>query len=91
MVLIGYSGAGGKLIRIHEFPKKFEMTLMLFLGDWGKKIHEKNLKKKSPDTVPLRLQSKLCSSLMGLHSSRVSLLRYKVSRHFIRVSFTAIG
>ncbi len=30
------------------------MTLMLFSWDLGKKIHEKHLKKKSRDTVPLR-------------------------------------
>ncbi len=33
--------------------KKFEMTLMLFSGAWGKMIHEKNLKQKARDTVPL--------------------------------------
>jgi hypothetical protein len=27
---------------------------MLFKGAWGKMIHEKNLKQKSCDTVPLR-------------------------------------
>ncbi len=26
--------------------KKFEMTLILFSGDWGDMIHEKNLKRK---------------------------------------------
>ncbi len=31
---------------LREFSKKFEMTLMLFLGAWGKVIHEKNLKQK---------------------------------------------
>ncbi len=31
---------------LREFPKKFEMTLMLFSGAWGKAIHEKNLKQK---------------------------------------------
>ncbi len=29
---------------LHKFSKKFEMTLMLFSGVWGKVIHEKNLK-----------------------------------------------
>ncbi len=33
--------------------KKFEMNLMLFSGAWGKVIHEKNLKQKSRDNVPL--------------------------------------
>jgi hypothetical protein len=28
------------------FSKKFEMTLMLFSGAWGKIIHEENLKHK---------------------------------------------
>jgi hypothetical protein len=54
------SGTGGKICRrcrwnrwctltceyLREFPKKFEMTLTLFSGAWGKAIHEKNLKKK---------------------------------------------
>jgi hypothetical protein len=38
---------------LREFSKKFEMTLMLFSGAWGKVIHEKNLKQKSRDTIPL--------------------------------------
>jgi len=29
-----------------ELKKKFEMTIMLFLGAWRKVIHEKNLKQK---------------------------------------------
>ncbi len=40
------------------FFKKLEMTLMLFSGAWGKMIHEKNLKQKSRDTVPLRRRQK---------------------------------
>jgi hypothetical protein len=31
---------------LREFSKKFEMTLLLFSGAWGKVIHEKNLKQK---------------------------------------------
>ncbi len=31
---------------LRECSKKFEMTLMLFSGAWGKVVHEKNLKKK---------------------------------------------
>ncbi len=60
------SGAGGKSCRpvsmiwwctliceyLHDCKKKFEMTLLLFSGDWEKKIHEKILKQKSCDTVP---------------------------------------
>jgi hypothetical protein len=52
------SGTGGKICRLchryrwctltceslRGFSKKFEKTLMLFLGAWGKMIHEKNLK-----------------------------------------------
>ncbi len=38
---------------LREFSKKFELTLMLFSGAWGKVIHEKTLSKKSRDTVPL--------------------------------------
>jgi hypothetical protein len=33
--------------------EKFKMTLVLFSGAWGKMIHEKNLKQKSRNTVPL--------------------------------------
>jgi hypothetical protein len=29
-----------------NFRKKIEMTLKLFLGAWGKMIHEKNQKQK---------------------------------------------
>jgi hypothetical protein len=36
-----------------EFAKTFEMTLMLFSSDWGKGIHEKNLKQKSRAHVSL--------------------------------------
>ncbi len=39
-----------------EFSKKFEMILKLLPGAWGKVIHEKNLKQKSRDTVPLSLK-----------------------------------
>ncbi len=39
---------------LREFSKKFEMILLLLSGDWGKVIHEKNLKQKSRDTVPLK-------------------------------------
>jgi hypothetical protein len=31
---------------LRKFRKKFEMTLMLFLGAWGKMIHETNKKQK---------------------------------------------
>jgi hypothetical protein len=34
------TGTGGKIF------KKIQMTLMLFLGAWGKMTHEKNLKQK---------------------------------------------
>jgi hypothetical protein len=30
----------------HEFSKKFEITLKLFSGAWGKTIHENNLKQQ---------------------------------------------
>ncbi len=30
------------------------MTLMLLSGAWGKMIHEKKLKEKTYDTVPLK-------------------------------------
>ncbi len=31
---------------LRKFLKKFETTLMLFSGAWGKTTHEKNLKQK---------------------------------------------
>jgi hypothetical protein len=34
------------LAKLVSFAKKFEMTLMLFSGAWGKVIHEKNLNQK---------------------------------------------
>ncbi len=39
---------------LSEIFKKIEMTLVLVSGAWGK-IHEKNLKQKSRDTVPLKV------------------------------------
>jgi hypothetical protein len=33
---------------ISKCSKKFEMTLLFFPGAWGKVIHEKNLKQKTP-------------------------------------------
>jgi hypothetical protein len=38
-----------------EFSDEFEMTLVLFSRGWGKMIHEKNMKQKSCDTVPLTI------------------------------------
>ncbi len=35
---------------LHDFSKKFEMTLMLLSGVWGKMIHEKNVKQKTTTT-----------------------------------------
>jgi hypothetical protein len=40
----GVIDTGGALSR--EFSKRYEMTMMLFLGAWGKMIHEKNLEAK---------------------------------------------
>jgi hypothetical protein len=37
-----------------NFIKKFKMTLMLFLGAWGKMIHEKNLKQKMSWHCPFK-------------------------------------
>jgi hypothetical protein len=31
---------------LHEFSKKFETALMVYSGNWGKLIHEKNQKSK---------------------------------------------
>ncbi len=38
---------------LREFSKKFETTLMVYSGAWGKLIHEKNRSRKSRETVPL--------------------------------------
>ncbi len=40
------TGGAPRLANICEFSKKFEITLMLFSGAWGKVIHENNLKQK---------------------------------------------
>ncbi len=37
---------------LREFLKNSKMTLTLFSGPWEKMIHEKNVNKKSRDTVP---------------------------------------
>ncbi len=52
----GVVDTGGTLTceYLRAFSKKFEMILMLLSGAWGKMIHEKNLKQKSRDTVPLK-------------------------------------
>jgi hypothetical protein len=42
----GYVDTGGASFDSANFSKKFEMTLVLFSGAWGKMIHEKNLKQK---------------------------------------------
>ncbi len=39
------------------FSKKFDIVLMEYSGAGGKLIDEKNQKRKSRDTVPLRLES----------------------------------
>jgi hypothetical protein len=39
---------------LREFSKKIKTTLLLFLGAWGKMIHEKK-EKKSCDTLPLNI------------------------------------
>jgi hypothetical protein len=39
---------------IREFVKKFEMTLMLFAGAWGKMIHGKNMKQKTSLHCPFK-------------------------------------
>ncbi len=41
--------------RVSRIFEKFEMTLMLFSGAWGKVVHEKKPEaKETRDTVPLR-------------------------------------
>ena len=48
---------------LRKFAKKFETSLMVYSGAWGKLIHEKNQKQKSHDTVPLREIMNLSGSL----------------------------
>ncbi len=51
---ISWCGCGGLTCEyLRKFPKKFEMTIMLFAGTWGKMISDKPRGKKSRDTVPL--------------------------------------
>ncbi len=67
------SGTGGKICRrclwhrwciltceyLRKFSKKFEMTLLLFSGAWGKVIHEKNLKQKISWHCPFNRTSEI--------------------------------
>jgi hypothetical protein len=53
LILVGHLDL--QILYLREFSKKFKTTLLLFSGAWGKMIHEKNLKKKSRDTVPLNI------------------------------------
>jgi hypothetical protein len=46
------TGSAPSLAKSPRIFKKFEMTLMLFSGAWGKMIPEKNLKQESRDAVP---------------------------------------
>jgi hypothetical protein len=45
------------------------MALVLFSGAWGKMIHEKNLSKKSRDTVPLKGQCHKIFDFRFFHES----------------------
>jgi hypothetical protein len=56
------------------------MILMLLSGAWGKVIHEKNLKQKSRDTVPLSSRQDC-----GPHSSDRENLKPPMNRIFILV------
>jgi hypothetical protein len=40
------TGGAPRIVNISANFEKFEMTLMLFSGAWGKMIHGKNLKQK---------------------------------------------
>ncbi len=51
------TGGASWLEKITEFSKKFEMTLKLFSGPWGKMMHE-----KSKNLVTLSLFKKVLSS-----------------------------
>ncbi len=75
---------------LREFSRKFEMTLMLFSGAWGNVIHEKNLKKKSRDNLPLILQFKfpLCEfkfkycKIINPTQVRILQIIYKIKNMF---------
>jgi hypothetical protein len=46
--------SGAPLLATPRICEKFQITLMIFLGAWGKRIHEKTCSKRSSDTVPLK-------------------------------------
>ncbi len=52
---------------------------MLFSGKWGKMIHEKNLKQKSRDTVPLNNGCFLFIFSNGLQEGFISYLKPSLS------------
>ncbi len=56
---------------LREFSKKFEMTLLLFSGAWGKVIHEKNLKQKISSHCPFKAEWKQWNYLRCLLGSEV--------------------
>jgi hypothetical protein len=51
---------------LHKFSKKFETTLKVYSGAWGKLIREKTRRRKSRDTVPLKEKSRN----IGVNTSR---------------------
>jgi hypothetical protein len=52
--------------------KKFEMTLMLFSGAWGKIIHEKNLKQKVSQHCPFNTSTNKLGNSMLLKGGGVT-------------------
>ena len=45
---------------LREFSKKFETTLMVYSGAWGKLIYEKIRRRKSCGTAPFNMCRSLC-------------------------------
>ncbi len=76
-------GAPGLSIISAKFSKKIEMSLMLYLGAWGKMIHEKNLKQKSRDNVPtIYILAVLAERAETMHSFKVLVSRSLMYFHF---------
>ncbi len=76
--VVDTSGAPCTCEYLRKFLKKFEMTLMLFSGAWGKVIHEKNLKQKilwHCPFKPLKI-ARSFSSLVILRNGGCPSMRY---------------
>jgi hypothetical protein len=65
------------------------MILTLFSGAWGKTIHEKNLKQKSRDTVPLTKTYKFVTDVIELQNLDAVEWKHFYINKYGRVAHTA--